>query len=131
MHSFLGIPTPVLFGQLTLGFLPVKVERPERIFQTRAKEHPDMFTGMAHEHSPTVPRIWSDFIAHALQPKREKRFASAEHMLADLRAIAPALRTQEATGIPDVPVPFPPPYMGQAGPAGPRPGPGPGLPGTG
>lgn len=82
--------------ELTLGFLPVKVERPERIFQTRAKESPDMFTGMASDHSPAVPRIWSDFIAHSLQAKRDLRFNGAEQMLETLRAIAPGLRVREA-----------------------------------
>ena len=81
--------------ELTLGFLPVKVERPERIFQTRAKESPDMFTGMAQDHSPTVPRAWSDFIAKALLPKPGQRYARAEEMLSALRAIAPGLRDAE------------------------------------
>jgi serine/threonine-protein kinase len=78
--------------ELTLGFLPVKVERPERIFQTRAKESPDMFTGMARDLSVAVPKVWSDFMAKALVPKREQRFGNAEEMLAALRAIAPGLR---------------------------------------
>jgi serine/threonine protein kinase len=82
--------------ELTLGFLPVKVERPERIFQTRAKENPDMFTGMARDHSPTVPTAWSDFISRSLFAKRENRYPTAGAMLASLRAIAPALRAQEA-----------------------------------
>jgi serine/threonine-protein kinase len=86
--------------ELTLGFLPVKVERPERIFQTRAKESPDMFTGMACDHSPAVPRAWSDFMARALLPKREQRYAGAEEMLASLRAIAPALRAGEKESAP-------------------------------
>lgn len=77
--------------ELTLGFLPVKVERPERIFQTRAKENPDMFTGMAIDHSPTIPQIWNDFIAKALRAKRENRFSSAEDMLNSLRKISPIL----------------------------------------
>lgn len=81
--------------ELTLGFLPVKVERPERIFQTRAKESPDMFTGMAHDHSPAVPRPWSDFVAKSLVAKRDLRFSGAEEMLAALRAIAPGLRALE------------------------------------
>jgi serine/threonine protein kinase len=81
--------------ELTLGFLPVKVERPERIFQTRAKESPDMFTGMARDHSPGVPKPWSDFVAKALTPKREQRYPNAEAMLADLRAIAPGLRAAD------------------------------------
>jgi serine/threonine-protein kinase len=84
--------------ELTLGFLPVKVERPERIFQTRAKESPDMFTGMAYDHSPAVPKAWSDFIAKSLAAKREQRFAGAEEMLAKLRAIGPGLRAGEAAG---------------------------------
>ncbi len=77
--------------ELTLGFLPVKVERPERIFQTRAKENPDMFTGMPIDHSPTVPRVWNDFIAKSLRAKRENRFSGAADMLATLRKIAPGL----------------------------------------
>ncbi|MDB5047680.1 MAG: hypothetical protein JWO30_751 [Fibrobacteres bacterium] len=97
--------------ELTLGFLPVKVERPERIFQTRAKESPDMFTGMAHDHSPAVPRIWSEFIARSLQAKREQRFTGAEQMLAQLRNLAPGLRALEAAGALEPPV-FPPPYNG-------------------
>ena len=44
--------------ELTLGFLPVKVERPERVFQTRAKENLEMFTGMPIDHSPSVPRAF-------------------------------------------------------------------------
>jgi eukaryotic-like serine/threonine-protein kinase len=82
--------------EMTLGFLPVKVERPERIFQTRAKENPDMFTGMASDHSPAVPRVWSDFIARSLLPKRNDRFSGAVEMLDHLRAIAPSLRAFEA-----------------------------------
>jgi serine/threonine protein kinase len=86
--------------EMTLGFLPVKVERPERIFQTRAKENPDMFTGMAADHSPTVSRVWSDFISRALLPKRDDRFADANDMLDHLRAIAPGLRALEAKTAP-------------------------------
>lgn len=82
--------------ELTLGFLPVKVERPERIFQTRAKESPDMFTGMARDLSPVVPPVWSDFMAKALAPKRDLRYPSAERMLEALRGIAPGLRRAEA-----------------------------------
>ncbi len=78
--------------ELTLGFLPVKVERPERIFHTRAKESPDMFTGSARDHSSATPRAWSDFIAKALMPKREQRFRDAQEMLSALRTIAPGLR---------------------------------------
>jgi serine/threonine-protein kinase len=89
--------------ELTLGFLPVKVERPERIFQTRAKESPDMFTGMARDHSPGVPKAWSDFVAKALTPKREQRYRNAEEMLADLRAIAPGLRAADQ----EIPAPGP------------------------
>ena len=77
--------------EMTLGFLPVKVERPERIFQTRAKESPDMFTGMACDHSASVPRPWSDFIAKALSPRRDDRFRDAGHMLSELQALAPSL----------------------------------------
>lgn len=94
--------------EMTLGFLPVKVERPERIFQTRAKESPDMFTGMACDHSPAVPRAWSDFIAKALRPRREDRYRDAGEMLAALQKLAPALLAQSeaqgsAPGAPPVP----------------------------
>jgi eukaryotic-like serine/threonine-protein kinase len=82
--------------ELTLGFLPVKVERPERIFQTRAKESPDMFTGMAGDLSPAVPGPWSDFISRALLPKREGRYRDAGEMLRALRSIAPGLRAAGA-----------------------------------
>ena len=68
---------------------------PERIFQTRAKENPDMFTGMARDLSAAVPRVWSDFMTKALVPKREQRFRDAEEMLAALRAIAPGLRATD------------------------------------
>ncbi|MBW8888660.1 MAG: serine/threonine protein kinase [Fibrobacteres bacterium] len=81
--------------ELSLGFLPVKVERPERIFQTRAKESPDMFTGMARDLSAAVPRAWSDFMSKSLVPKREQRFRDAEEMLAAMRAIAPGLRAAD------------------------------------
>jgi serine/threonine-protein kinase len=77
--------------EMTLGFLPVKVERPERIFQTRAKESPDMFTGMAADHSPLVPREWSDFVAKALRARKEERYPDAASMLAALNALAPGL----------------------------------------
>ena len=77
--------------EMTLGFLPVKVERPERIFQTRAKESPDMFTGMAADHSPLVPREWSDFVAKALRARKEERYPGAASMLAALNALAPGL----------------------------------------
>ena len=77
--------------EMTLGFLPVKVERPERIFQTRAKENPDMFTGMASDHSSIGARAWSDFIAKSLRPRREDRYRDASEMLAALQALAPSL----------------------------------------
>ncbi len=77
--------------ELTLGFLPVKVERPERVFQTRAKENLEMFTGMPIDHSPSVPRAWNDFVAKALQTKRDNRYKDAKEMLATLRTIAPSL----------------------------------------
>jgi eukaryotic-like serine/threonine-protein kinase len=77
--------------ELTLGFLPVKVERPERIFQTRARESADMFTGMPIDHSPTVPREWNDFVAKSLCAKRELRYSGASEMLTTLRAIVPKL----------------------------------------
>jgi serine/threonine-protein kinase len=77
--------------ELTLGFLPVKVERPERIFQTRARDSVDMFTGMAADHSAAVPKTWSDFIAKALRPRREDRYADATAMLEALRLLTPSL----------------------------------------
>ncbi len=69
----------------TLGFLPAKVERPEKIFRSRAQESPEMFSGMAKDLSPTVPAIWSDFIAKALEPKRDKRYQDVGQMLESLR----------------------------------------------
>jgi eukaryotic-like serine/threonine-protein kinase len=77
--------------EMTLGFLPVKVERPERIFHTRAKESPDMFTGMARDHSPMVPEAWDAFIAKALLPGKESRYRDAGDMLAALHKITPGL----------------------------------------
>ena len=81
--------------ELTLGFLPVKVERPERIFQTRAKESPDMFTGMARDHSPAVPEAWNAFVTKALAAKKSERYADAGEMLSELRRIAPTLLALE------------------------------------
>jgi eukaryotic-like serine/threonine-protein kinase len=86
--------------ELTLGFLPVKVERPERIFQTRARENADMFTGMAIDHRPTVPKSWNDFIAKSLQPKRENRYADAAEMLARLHSISASLLADSLPSLP-------------------------------
>lgn len=73
--------------ECTLGFLPAKVERPEKIFSTRAKESPDMFSGMARDLSPHVRPEWSDFVAKALEPKPERRYENADVMLAELRKL--------------------------------------------
>ncbi len=81
--------------ECTLGFLPAKVERPEKIFRARARENPDMFSGMAKDLSPSVPVAWSDFIARALRPKKEQRYPGADAMLQELRMIAPALAKME------------------------------------
>ncbi len=75
--------------ELTVGFLPVRVERPEKVFQTRAKEDAGMFTGMAIDHRPGISQAWSDLIAKALAPSREDRFSDAEAMLRALEAIVP------------------------------------------
>jgi serine/threonine-protein kinase len=83
--------------ECTLGFLPAKVERPEKIFRSRAQESPDMFSGMAKDLSPAVPEAWSDFIAKALQPKRENRFADGADMLQALRKLKPELLRTEVS----------------------------------
>ncbi len=67
--------------EMTLGFLPVKVERPEKIFRTRAKESPDMFTGTAKEHLASIPDFWNGFLQKALAPKRADRFQDAGIMM--------------------------------------------------
>ena len=77
--------------ELTLGFLPVKVERPEKVFMTRAKESPDMFTGSAIDHMPTVAVEWNDFLLKAVAPKKENRFANAHEMLKHLKNILPQI----------------------------------------
>lgn len=78
--------------ECTLGFLPAKVERPEKIFQTRAKESPEMFSGTAIDLLPTTPAPWSEFIATALAPRREDRFPDAAAMRARLKELAPLLQ---------------------------------------
>jgi len=67
--------------ELTLGYLPVRVERPEKIFRTRAAEDPRMFTGMPRELNPNVPESWDAFLRKALAPARDKRYRDAHEML--------------------------------------------------
>ena len=67
--------------ELTLGYLPVRVERPERIFRTRASEDPRMFTGSARAMNPSVPESWDAFLKKSLAPGREYRFRDAHEML--------------------------------------------------
>jgi serine/threonine-protein kinase len=73
--------------ECTLGFLPAKVERPEKIFNTRARESPDMFSGTAVELLPTTPEPWSDFLAKTLAPSRDKRFPNAVAMREALKEL--------------------------------------------
>jgi hypothetical protein len=54
-----------------------------------------MFSGMARDLMPSVQSDWSDFIATALEPKRERRFKDAEDMLAVLRKLKPSLLQAE------------------------------------
>jgi eukaryotic-like serine/threonine-protein kinase len=81
--------------EATLGFMPAKVERPEKIFQVRARGGTDIFTGMVLDHNPLLPIVWNDFIARALAPKRGNRYANAGEMLVALRAITPDLLAWE------------------------------------
>ncbi len=77
--------------ECTLGTLPSKVERPEKIFSARAKESPEMFSGMAKDLMPSVKSEWSDFIANALEPNRERRYENAREMLDVLRKLKPII----------------------------------------
>jgi eukaryotic-like serine/threonine-protein kinase len=79
----------------SLGFMPAKVERPEKIFQTRARAGNDIFTGTIRDHNPLLPDAWSDFVGKALRPHRDQRFRDAEEMLAALRQITPGLLAWE------------------------------------
>jgi len=81
--------------EATLGFMPVKVERPEKIFQTRARGGADIFTGTIQEHHPSLPKAWNDFVNLALSPSRNNRFKDAGTMLQALRAISPELLAWE------------------------------------
>jgi serine/threonine-protein kinase len=67
--------------ELTLGYLPVRVERPERIFRTRSSEDPRMFTGTARALNPNVPESWDTFLKKSLAPGRDYRFRDAHDML--------------------------------------------------
>jgi serine/threonine-protein kinase len=73
--------------ELVLGHLPVRVERPERIFRTRACEDPNMFTGTPRQIRPDLPEPWDLFLRKALAPSCPRRFADAEEMLAALERI--------------------------------------------
>jgi len=72
--------------ELTLGHLPVKVERPEKIFRTRAAQDPRMFTATAREIKPQIPESWDLFLRRSLMPSRDRRFSDAREMLAALEA---------------------------------------------
>lgn len=72
--------------ELTLGHLPVKVERPEKIFRTRAAQDPRMFTATPREIKPDLPESWDLFLRRCLAPARERRFCDAHEMLAALEA---------------------------------------------
>ncbi len=75
--------------ELSVGFLPVRVERPEKVFNTRAKEDSGMFTGMVRDYRPGLPVEWHDFVQMALAPSRENRFADVASMLKALQKIDP------------------------------------------
>ena len=66
--------------ELVLGFLPVRVERPEKIFRTRASEDPNMFTGTPTDHMPDLPPEWDAFLRKALAPRRDLRWPDARTM---------------------------------------------------
>ncbi len=67
--------------ELTLGYLPVRVERPEKIFRTRASEDPRMFTGMPRSLNPLIPETWDNFLRKALAPARSLRYRDANEMI--------------------------------------------------
>ncbi len=73
--------------ELVLGFLPVRVERPEKIFRTRASEDPSMFTGTPADHFPGLPPAWDLFLRRSLAAKRDLRWPDARTML---EALPPA-----------------------------------------
>jgi serine/threonine protein kinase len=73
--------------ELALGHLPVRVERPERIFRTRAREDPGMFTGTPKGVRPDLPDSWDLFLRKALAPARARRFRDAAEMLSALERI--------------------------------------------
>lgn len=77
--------------EASLGFMPAKVERPEKIFQARARAGNDLFTGMIRDHNPLLPPTWSDYVAMALRPDRNNRYRDAAEMLAALKRLAPSL----------------------------------------
>lgn len=72
--------------ELVLGFLPVRVERPEKIFRTRASEDPAMFTGTPADHLPDLPKEWDIFLRRSIAARRDQRWADAREMLAALPA---------------------------------------------
>ncbi|MCB9496773.1 MAG: serine/threonine protein kinase [Fibrobacteria bacterium] len=70
--------------ELALGFLPVRVERPEKIFRTRASEDPAMFTGTPRDHQPDLPEEWDKYLRRALSPNKNARWPDARTMLSAL-----------------------------------------------
>jgi serine/threonine-protein kinase len=73
--------------EILLGALPVRVERPEKLFRARAKEDPQMFTGTPQSLRPDLPDDWNRFLLKALAPSLPLRFASASEMLAALEPL--------------------------------------------
>lgn len=67
--------------ELVLGFLPVRVERPEKIFRTRACEDPAMFTGSPADHMPDLPKEWDIYLRRSIAARRDQRWADAREML--------------------------------------------------
>ena len=70
--------------ELAVGHLPVRVERPDRIFRTRASEDPRMFTCTPREARPDLPESWDLFLRKAVAPSSARRFRDAREMLAAL-----------------------------------------------
>lgn len=66
--------------ELTLGHLPVRVERPDRIFRTRAAMDPKMFTATPREVRPDLPDSWDLFLRKSLAARRDQRFSDAREM---------------------------------------------------
>jgi len=74
--------------EIVLGQLPVRVERPEKLFRARAKEDPGMFTGTPKALRPDLPDEWDRFLQKALAPSLSRRFSSATEMRTALEGLS-------------------------------------------